>query len=65
MFREKFGVLITAMVTPFNEDLSIDYKSLEKIICFKAGVGVCTVEVGAGDRNAANGRLWQPWLKNV
>jgi 4-hydroxy-tetrahydrodipicolinate synthase len=32
MFREKFGVLITAMVTPFNEDLSIDYKSLEKII---------------------------------
>lgn len=26
------GELITAMVTPFNEDLSVDYKSFEKLI---------------------------------
>ncbi|MDJ0626203.1 MAG: 4-hydroxy-tetrahydrodipicolinate synthase [Candidatus Caenarcaniphilales bacterium] len=32
MFSEKFGRLITAMVTPFNHDLSIDFDSLEKLI---------------------------------
>ena len=30
--RYDAGEVITAMVTPFNEDLSIDYKSLEKLI---------------------------------
>ena len=30
--RYNAGELITAMITPFNEDLSIDYPSLEKLI---------------------------------
>lgn len=30
--RYDFGEIITAMVTPFNEDLSIDYPSLEKLV---------------------------------
>ncbi len=30
--RYDAGELITAMITPFNEDLSIDYQSLEKLI---------------------------------
>ena len=30
--RYNAGELITAMITPFNEDLSIDYKSYEKLI---------------------------------
>lgn len=31
-FRYNAGELITAMITPFNEDLSIDYPSLEKLV---------------------------------
>lgn len=30
--QNNFGEMITAMITPFNQDLSIDYKSLEKLI---------------------------------
>ncbi len=30
--RYNAGEVITAMVTPFNEDLTIDYKSLEKLV---------------------------------
>ena len=30
--RYNAGELITAMITPFNDDLSIDYKSFEKLI---------------------------------
>ena len=30
--RYNTGELITAMITPFNEDLSVDYKSLENLI---------------------------------
>jgi 4-hydroxy-tetrahydrodipicolinate synthase len=32
MFSSQFGQLITAMVTPFQEDRSIDYVSLEKLL---------------------------------
>jgi len=32
MFSDEFGRLITAIVTPFKEDLSVDLDSLEKII---------------------------------
>lgn len=32
MFSAKFGHLITAMVTPFDEELNIDYLALEKLI---------------------------------
>ncbi len=30
--RYNAGEIITAMITPFNQDLSIDYKSLEKLV---------------------------------
>ena len=32
MFSDQFGKLITAMVTPFKKDLSLDLEALEKII---------------------------------
>ena len=32
ILRYNAGEIVTAMVTPFNEDLSIDYPSLEKLI---------------------------------
>ncbi len=32
MFSAKFGRLITAMVTPFQKDLSLDFDSLERLI---------------------------------
>lgn len=32
MMRYNFGDVITAMITPFNEDLSVDYPALEKLV---------------------------------
>lgn len=32
MFSAQFGLLMTAMITPFNESLEIDYEALEKLI---------------------------------
>ncbi len=32
MMRYDFGDVITAMITPFNEDLSVDYPALEKLV---------------------------------
>jgi 4-hydroxy-tetrahydrodipicolinate synthase len=32
MFFQQFGQLITAMVTPFREDLSIDFTALERLV---------------------------------
>lgn len=40
-----FGSLITAMVTPFNDDFSIDMKALERIINYLLSTGTTTIVV--------------------
>lgn len=34
-----FGRLLTAMITPFDEDMQIDYKAAEHLACYLAGHG--------------------------
>jgi 4-hydroxy-tetrahydrodipicolinate synthase len=43
MFSAQFGPLVTAMVTPFKQDLSIDYPALEKLIEHLIDTGTTSV----------------------
>lgn len=40
-----FGRVMTAMITPFDDDLSIDYKSVEKIVTHLINTGTSTIVV--------------------
>ncbi len=40
-----FGRVMTAMITPFDEDLGIDYKSVEKIVAHLINTGTSTIVV--------------------
>ena len=43
--QNPFGQILTAMVTPFNDDFSIDYKSTEKLIDHLIKTGTDTIVV--------------------
>lgn len=56
-----FGRVITAMVTPFDEDLKVDFKALEKLIEHLISTGTDTLLVTGTPANRRHFPMRKSW----